>query len=275
MGYLLMNFKKTLLSTLSGLTILGVFARTSLYNPPEITVQSISTNTNVRIFIVRPSFWDGSGAKQFLRTAPTATDLNNKTNISYHSISGYTSDTYYDNSISGDGTFNEYAANGIVYYDIPKSRFFNSDTSTYLYFDLIREDPNDNQIIWNDTGNHQFSQGMNHRILRIFGNGGGLVTNISGTEAESINISNNALAPILAGYLTCENSDINGYGAYANLRDNFNLEGRTGLESVNLTDFTFTNTSGTITYDYTISGNRTETTNLQVKVNRMKAMSGN
>jgi hypothetical protein len=273
-----MNFKKfktVLLINLGVFIVLGIIARTSVIIPSEIDVQSISTNLNVRIFVVRPSFWDEAGAKQFLRTAPSATDLNNKTNINYHTISGYTSDTYYDNSMSGAGTFNEYNANGIVYYDIPKSRFFNSDTSSYLHFDLIRENPNNSNDIWTDTGNHQFSLGMNHRILRIFGNGGGLVTNISGIEAESRNISNTALSPILAGYLTCENSDINGYGAYANLRDNFNLEGRSGLDSVNLTDFTFTNTAGTITYDYTVSGNRSATTNLQVKVNRMRSMSGN
>lgn len=270
-----MNFKKIVTFTLGGMTVLGIIARTTVINTSEFDVQSISTNSNVRIFVVRPSFWDGAGAKQFLRTAPTAADLNNKTNINYYSISGFTSDTFYDNSTSGDGTFNEYNANGIVYYDIPKSSFFNSGTSTYLHFDLIREDPNDSNNIFNDTGNHQFSLGINHQILRIFGNGGGLATDISGIAAESRNISDSALIPILAGYLTCENSNINGYGAYANLRDNFDLEGRAGLGSVNLTDFTFVDTSGTITYDYTVSGNRSATTTLLAKVNRMKSMSGN
>ena len=233
----------------------------------EVPIEALSDSTKMRIFVVRPAFWDDGGAIQYLRTAPSANDLDNKTNISYYTISGYTADTFYDESTSGDNTFNEYAAAGIVYYDIPISSIENN------YFDLIRENPNDPNDIWNDTGNHAYFSGINHRILRIWGNGGGLVTNIAGVEAESRNVANATLPVILSGYFTCSNSSINGYGAYADLRDNFNLEGRGSLAGISMTDFTYS--GDPITYDYSVSANRSVSTPIQNKIDRLKSNSGN
>lgn len=233
----------------------------------EVPTEALSDSTKMRIFVVRPAFWDDGGAIQYLRTAPSANDLDNKTNISHYTISGYTADTFYDESTSGDNTFNEYAAAGIVYYDIPISSIENN------YFDLIRENPNDPNDIWNDTGNHAYFSGINHRILRIWGNGGGLVTNIAGVEAESRNVANATLPVILSGYFTCSNSSINGYGAYADLRDNFNLEGRGSLAGISMTDFTYS--GDPITYDYSVSANRSVSTPIQNKIDRLKSNSGN
>jgi hypothetical protein len=269
-----MNFKKTLLLSLGGFTLLGLMSRFTTNIPSELDVQSISTNANIRIFVVRPSWWDGNGTNtsQLLRTANSATGLNTRDlNDGYQTfpISGFTSDSYYDNSTTGSGTFNEYEADGIVFYELPYSAIDGK------WFDLVRINPSDPNDVWNDVGNIQFSAGMNHRILRIWGDGGGLVTNISGASAESRNIANTSLVPILTGYLTCSNNTYNGYGAYADLRDNFNLEGRDGLSSVSITDFTFTNTDGVISYDYSTSENRSVSTTVQAKVDRMKSISGN
>lgn len=264
-----MNLKKSLLLSLGAFTVIGVLTRFYINTPSELDVQSISTSSNIRIFVARPSFWEGAGALQLLRTANSSDGLNNR-NDGYQTftISGYTADTYYDNA-TGNGGFDEYAVAGIVYYEIP---YVDIDGK---WFDLVRIDPANSNNVWNDVGNIQFSAGMNHRILRIWGNGGGLVTNISGGSAESRNIANSSLVPILTGYLTCSNTSYNGYGAYTDLRDNFNLEGRSGLSSVSITDFTFTNTGGVISYDYSTSGNRSVSTTLQAKVDRMKSISGN
>ena len=266
-------FLSILFTTIIGLSVFNFSFSSFTQNTNLLNVYSIADSSLVRIFVVRPSFWSEDFAKQFLRTADSADDLNNKgSSIQYFPVTGYTSDTYYDNSTIGDGTFNEYAADGIIYYDIPKSAFF--DGTNYKFFDLIRENPSDNNVIWNDTGNHQFSLGMNHRILRIFGDGAGLVTSISGTEAESRNISDNSLPVVLSGYLSCESSNINGYLAYSDLKDNFDLEGRGDLSGVVFNDFSYTIIDGVVSFDYTISANRSVETNLQHKINRMKSEAG-
>ena len=263
-------FKKLTISSLSLIILSGIVLSVGTSEPSEFEPEALATIDNVRIFVARPSFWEGSGALQLLRTANSATGLNDRDEDDGYqtfTISGFTSDTYYDNAINGSG-FDEYEVAGIVYYEIPYSAINGK------WFDLVRLNPSNNEV-WNDVGNIQFTADMNHRILRIWGDGKGLVTNILGTNAESRNISNNALIPILSGYLTCSSNTHNGYGSYTALRDNFNLEGRSGLESINMTDFTWTQNGNSITYDYTNSGNVTQTITLSAKVLAMKSQSGN
>lgn len=262
-------FKKLTITSLSFIVLSGIVLSVGTSQPSEFEPDALNTIDNVRIFVARPSFWESSGALQLLRTADSASGLNNR-NDGYQtfSIAGYTSDTYYDNA-TGNGGFDEYAVAGIVYYEIPYSAINGK------WFDLVRLDPNNSSNVWNDVGNIQFATDMNHRILRIWGDGGGLVTNILGINAESRNISNNALIPILSGYLTCSSNSHNGYGAYTALRDNFNLEGRTGLSSINMTDFAWTQNGSTISYDYTNAANLTQTITLNAKVLAMKSQSGN
>ena len=263
-------FKKLTISSLSLIILSGIVLSVGTSEPSEFEPEALATIGNVRIFVARPSFWEEDDALQLLRTANSATGLNER-NDGYQefTISGYTSDTYYDNA-TGNGGFDDYAVAGIVYYEIPYSAINGK------WFDLVRLNPSNTNQVWDDVGNIQFTADMNHRILRIWGDGKGLVTNILGTSAESRNISNNALIPILSGYLTCSSNTHNGYGSYTALRDNFNLEGRLeDLESINMTDFTWTQNGNSITYDYTNSGNVTQTITLSAKVLAMKSQSGN
>jgi hypothetical protein len=231
----------------------------------------LSANYNedfLRIPVVRPGDtregyvnWNAANAYQVLRIANTQAALTNNTqaDITVYEFSNFISDTYYDKDIFGDGTFNEYDADGIVFYDVPVSAIVGK------YFDLVRYNPNDTLgIPWNKTSSYLFTTGLNNGIFRIFGNGTGIVFP-SGISAESRNISDASVAKILEGYLTCNDSTSNGYQAFKNLNENFNLLSRTSSsETLNDYDFdTFTN--------YGNTRGAGETTTIANKIVRMQA----
>jgi hypothetical protein len=197
---------------------------------------------DIRIGVVRNSWWEDGSAVQVLRIADTAEILNNHTSasITFFTMESYTYDSYYDEG--EEGVFDEYTTDGIIWYDVPLA------TIDGKYFDLARYDvpayPDGEP--WNRTSAEQYESGWNHMLWRIWGDGNG-VTRPSGTEAESRNIDDETLVSLLYGYLTCSSSVDNGYGAYPSLRDNFDLEGRTIADSVVLIhDFDYDDDN----YDY-------------------------
>ena len=236
----------------------------------------LSANYNedfLRIPVVRPADirvgyvnWNAANAYQVLRIANTQAALTNNTqaDITVYEFSNFISDTYYDKSIFGDGTFNvdgtfnEYDADGIVFYNVPISAIDGK------YFDLVRYNPNDTLgTPWNRTSSYLFTAGLNNRIFRIFGNGTG-ISFPNGISAESRNISDASVARILEGYLTCNNSTNNGYQAFKNLNDNFNLISRKN-SATTLSDYdydTFTS--------YENTRGIGETTTVGLKITRMQ-----
>lgn len=191
----------------------------------EVRTEAAITSADVRIAVVRPSFWGTDNAQQLLRVAPTADDLANNTNITSFSIAGYTGDSYYGTS----GGFTEYTADGIVFYDVPYSELVDK------YVDLVRLNPA-GDTRWNKTASEKFSDEFLHKIWRIWGDGKGVIRP-EGNSAESRNVSNAVVNNLLYGYLTCTNSITNGYGAFKKLNDHFNLTGRTYTESDTVLDF--------------------------------------
>ncbi len=185
-----------------------------------VEVNAGITSSEVRIPVVRPTFWESDGAYQVLRIAPTANDLTNNVvaNITYITIADYNADSYYKK----DGGFNEYDTNGIIWYDFDIN-FVDSNK----YFDLARlssTDVNDASV-WNKTGATILNSSVLHKVWRIWGNGNG-ISMPSGGNAESRNVSNETINKLLYGYLTCSSSTYNGYGAFGTLNTNFNLSGR-------------------------------------------------
>lgn len=180
---------------------------------------------------MRPSWWAGSSAYQPLRIADTEADLTNNVtaNITYLNQESYSGDSYYAPS----GGFTEYSTDGVVYYDVPIA------TITGKYFDLARLSSTEisTATVWNRTGTELFNVNLLNQVWRIWDDGNGIYRP-SGSSAESRNVSNAVINSLLYGYMTCSTSSINGFNAYAQLNDHFNLSGRTYLETDTVLDFT-------------------------------------
>ena len=220
------------------LGLIGVAAFSAIHVAPETeTVEAAITSGDLRISVVRPSWWESYTHWQPLRIANTSADLTNNVvaNITYYSIESYTSDSYY-----GEGGFIEYSVNGVIFYDIPFSAISGK------YFDLARIVSTDSTEInatktsvTSRTAPEQYVDGLNNKIWRIWENGNGIYRP-EGLSAESRNVSNAVVNSILYGYLTCYNNVNNGYGAFAALDANYNLKGRTYTESDTILDFSST-----------------------------------
>lgn len=196
----------------------------------SIRADAVVTSADIRIAVVRPDWWQGEGAYQVLRLAPTTEDLTDNVvaNITYVEIESYTADTYY----AAGGGFTEYTTDGVVFYDIPLA------TITGKHFDLARLSTTDptTATVWNKTEAELFNTTMLNKIWRIWGDGNG-VYRPEGIEAESRNVSNGVINSLLYGYMTCSDSANNGYGAFDSLNTNFNLTGRTFSETDTVLDF--------------------------------------
>lgn len=213
----------SLLSSLFGLTAIS---------KQEVKAEAAITSGDVRIAVVRPDWWESAGAWQVMRVANTEDDINNNAvaNITYYEIESYTDDTYYT-SIGSD-RFSEYSTSGVVFYDIPYSAINGK------YFDLARlstTDPSE-ATVWNSTGAEVFTPSLLHKIWRIWGNGAGIYRP-EGENSESRQVANRVINSLLYGYLSCDPSSINGYGAFNTLNTNFNLTGRTFSSSDTVLDF--------------------------------------
>lgn len=196
----------------------------------SIRADAAVTSADIRIAVVRPDWWQGEGAYQVLRLAPTTEDLTDNVvaNITYVEIESYTADTYY----AAGGGFTEYTTDGVVFYDIPLA------TITGKHFDLARLSTTDpaTATVLNKTEAELFNTTMLNKIWRIWGDGNG-VYRPEGIEAESRNVSNGVINSLLYGYMTCSDSANNGYGAFDSLNTNFNLTGRTFSETDTVLDF--------------------------------------
>lgn len=189
-------------------------------------VEAMITSSDIRIGVVRPAWWADAGANQVLRIADTEQILTDNTyaSITYFSTESHTVDTYYA-TIVATGTFQEYATDGVVWYDVPIT------TIQGKYFDLARLSTTDpaTAAVWNKTAAEQYTDGLNHQLWRIWNNGAG-VYRPSGASAESRNVSNPVVSSLLYGYLSCSTSLHNGYEAFGDLDENFNLSGRTYVD---------------------------------------------
>jgi len=199
---------------------------------PVVETNAVITSSDIRISVVRPSWWENASAYQVLRIAPSAADLTNNVvaNITYVAIESYTADTFYTN-----GGFSEYTTSGVIFYDLPLA------TITGKQFDLARLSTTDpaTASVWNRTATEVFNTNMLHRIWRIWDNTGDIegIYRPEGETAESRNVSNAVVNSLLYGYLSCSDSTTNGYGAFSALDTNFNLTGRTYLETDTVLDF--------------------------------------
>lgn len=211
----------SLLSSLFGLTAIS---------KQEVKAEAVITSADVRIAVVRPNWWEDDDARQVIRVANTEDDLNNNVvaNITYYDIESYTDDTYYRSN--GSNRFTEYSTNGVVFYDIPYSAINGK------YFDLARLLPEDPSEVWNRTGAEVFTPLLLHKIWRIFGDGTGIYRP-EGISSESRRVANRVINSLLYGYLSCDPSSINGYGAFNTLNTNFNLTGRNFTSSDTVLDF--------------------------------------
>ncbi len=207
----------------------GIFGVAST-KTDSIRADAVITSADIRIAVVRPSWWEGAGAHQVLRLAPTAADLTNNVvaNITYVTLESYTADTYY----TSGGGFTEYSTSGVIFYDVPLA------TITGKYFDLARLSTTNTvtAAVWNKTGSEVFSTTLLNKIWRIWNDGNG-VYRPEGPSAESRNVSNGVINSLLYGYMTCSDSATNGYGAYNTLNINFNLKGRLFAETDTVLDF--------------------------------------
>ena len=215
---------------------LGIVTGVSVFasSPKEVAdVEAVITGNDVRIAVVRPSWWENNGAYQVMRIAADAADLTNgvKANITHIGIESYASDTYY----TSGGGFTEYATDGVVYYDVPIASL------TGKYVDLARLSSSDIETAsyWNSTGPELWDNNLLHKVWRIWDNGGGIHRPApeGENEAESRNVSNGVINSLLYGYLTCSPSVLNGYGAFSDLDTSFNLTGRTYLETDTVLDY--------------------------------------
>jgi len=197
-------------------------------------VEAAITSSYLRITVVRPSWWDDDSNWQVLRVADSDTILNNNTyaSITYYSIESYVSDTYYN---VGAGGFGEYDCDGVVFYDVPISSISGK------YIDLARLSTNDpaTATVNNKTTAEVYTLGLNNRLWRIWNNPAGDegIYRPEGESAESRNVSNAVISSLLYGYLTCSANVSNGYLAYPALNANYNLSGRTYLETDTVLDF--------------------------------------
>ncbi len=228
------NFKAVSLFVV-GLLISASFAfsNSNNYGKRMAIAEASNTGADIRISVVRPVFWDDAGAYQTLRIANSSSDLDSKTNVTYVTMSDYVDSGYYSSSNSSP-SFTEYDTDGIIFYDVPLA------TISGKYFDLARLSSTDTATadVWTSTPNETFTVGLNNSIWRIFNNAGGIYRPL-GTSAESRAITNQAVGSILYGYFTCSSNESNGFEAYASLRDNFDLEGRTYLDTDVLTDYEY------------------------------------
>jgi hypothetical protein len=257
-----MKTKNFILFTLSIFLLGGFLFKFGQTTHSELNINAVSNLNQIRVGVVRPTWWQTSGANQYLRVSSVASNLNTSTpdatqrsNIVLFSITGYADDTYYKS-----GGFGEYATDGIVFYDINKTDLVGK------YWDLVRYSSSDpaTASIWNRVAinyTNTFAENDNHYLVRIFGDGSGA---FRPSSTETRNISNVGLAGIMFGYLTCSSSTDNGYGSFNILNTNFNLDGgRTYADTDTLIDYAYganySNTRGTGI-----------TVKLQDKVNAMK-----
>ncbi|HOJ45080.1 MAG TPA: hypothetical protein PK340_03520 [Bacilli bacterium] len=199
-------------------------------NPSTVETNAVITSSDIRISVVRPSWWENDGAHQVLRIAATSDDLTNDVgaNITYVGIESYTADTYY----ASGGGFTEYTTAGVIFYDVPLA------TISGKYVDLARSSTNDplTASVWNNTAPEAFNTNLLHKIWRIWNDGNGIYRP-EGESAESRNVSNAVINSLLYGYLSCSDSTTHGYGAFNALDTNFNLSGRTYGETDTVLDF--------------------------------------
>jgi hypothetical protein len=197
---------------------------------PIVQTEAVITSSDIRISVVRPSWWENASAHQVLRIASSTDDLTNNVvaNITYVTLESYTADTYY----TSGGGFTEYNTSGVIFYDVPLA------TITGKQFDLARLSTTDpaTASVWNKTGAESFSTSLLHKIWRIWNDGNGIYRP-EGASAESRNVSNAVVNSLLYGYLTCSDSTTNGFGAFNTLDTNFNLTGRTYGETDTVLDF--------------------------------------
>lgn len=229
--------KKGLLSLFAFGLLFGAFGAVTHSEEPVEAEAAITVN-DIRISVVRPTWWEDAGAHQVLRIASTSADLTNNVvvNITYFAMESYTSDTFY----SAGGGFSEYSTNGVIFYDLPLA------TISGKYFDLARLSTTDpaTASVWNKTGAEAFNVNLLNKVWRIWNDGKGIYRP-SGASAESRNVSNAVVNSLLYGYLTCSANTYNGYGAFSELNDHFNLAGRTYTESDTVLDFISTGDYGT------------------------------
>ncbi|MFA5235643.1 MAG: hypothetical protein WC399_02155 [Bacilli bacterium] len=219
---------------LCAVMLLGIGLTTNIKVTPA---EAIITGADLRISVVRPTWWawDGENATwQVLRVANDAASLNDNTiaNITYFELGNYTGDTYYTST--GDNRFTEYNTDGIIFYDIPITSISSK------YFDLARLSTTDKATatVFHHTAPEAFTEGLNNQIWRIWNDGNGIYRP-DGASAESRNMSNGAISAMLYGYLTCSESVSNGYGAFPELNENLNLLGRTFLDTDTVLDYDY------------------------------------
>lgn len=247
-----MNKRLKRIGLILSVAALGIVTGVSVFasSPKEVAdVEAVITGNDVRIAVVRPSWWENNRAGQFLRIAPTADDLtNNKTtNITYVQIESYTADTYYTTGAGYKWEAGGYDTNGVVFYDVPLT------TLTGKYFDLSRIEPDDypeplpdplpettytfaTAEVWNKTAPELWNDNLLHKIWRIWGDGNGIYRP-EGELAESRAVSNPVISSLLYGYLSCSNSATNGFMAFGTLNTNFNLTGHVFTEADTILDF--------------------------------------
>jgi hypothetical protein len=273
------NFSPTLISV-SGYDFFGWFGDRARLD--SLTTTHFDTDRNIfgdyrpvfnedtiRIAVVRPSWWKNDVSYQPLRIADTFSDLSNHitNNITFYRPVAFVNDPFYSlENTPGVGFFNEYETDGILFYDV----FLNDILGKYV--DLARyvgSNLTSNSLTspanWTGT-EFLFQNGDNNSIWRIYeSEGAQYIFRPTGISAESRNISDASVAKILEGYLTCNDSTSNGYQAFKNLNENFNLLSRTSSsETLNDYDFdTFTN--------YGNTRGAGETTTIANKIVRMQA----
>jgi hypothetical protein len=214
----------------------------------------------LRIPVVSPTFWNESSAYQVLRIANDSASLVNNTlaNITIFEMKMEITDSYYNDTVVTG--FDEYATNGIMFYDIPISAIVGK------YVDLVRYAPDsDLSSTLNIASLGLYQNGMNNAIWRIWSNGGGIYRPL-GDTAESRNIDDASVAKILEGYLTCRNDQNNGFAAFNDLNNHFNLTGR------NYAGSTIIDYDGIGTTNYTSGRGTGKSTSIENKIAYMEAL---
>jgi hypothetical protein len=238
------NLKKIYISFLTIFISFGFITVLSSNEPKTFNIDAVSNSGQIRIGVVRPTWWKSSSANQYLRISDSATNLNTsspdssqRSNITLVSTSGYADDEYYretSRAVPEAPRFTEYDTDGIIFYDVDISSIVGK------YWDLVRYSSNDSLTasVWNRVAvnyTSTFASGDNHKIYRIFGDGSGV---FSPNSTETSNISGLGIAGIMYGYLTCSASTNNGYGAFGTIDTQYNLS-RTFSSGIIVTDYAY------------------------------------
>lgn len=186
----------------------------------------VFTDEYIRIPVVRLNWWHDNDAFQPLVIADDAGFQVNAKEIApedWVSAAGH-----------GEGPYkNEYLAAGFLFYDVKYTEIYGK------YVKLGRRSASGKiGSYWDQTSAQVFGDSHMHTVWRMYTSYGNSFYALDDNDnGEGTHVNNNFVAHMLYGYLTCSNSDINGYMAYGTLNARFDLDKRTQVDDVTVYDF--------------------------------------